>query len=80
MARPVNGNSKWQNSTFIMNEHTGASKKIMAIQSPGEFFNQLRRIAKTKGIQKNNGDHFGGELLALFGDHLFCECMTFFYI
>ena len=24
-----------------------------------------------EGIQKNNGDHYGGELLALFGDHLF---------
>ena len=35
------------------------------------------RIAE--GIPKNNGDHFGGELLAVFGDHLFCDCMTLFY-
>ena len=37
------------------------------------FFDKSRMI-----VRKNNGDHFGGQLLALFGDHFFCGCMTFF--
>ena len=83
MARPVNGNSKWHNSTFIMNKHTGASKKQWRSNHQvkrGKSWQITATDRIAEGIQKNNGNHFGGELLALFGNHLFCECMNFFYI
>ena len=34
-----------------------------------------RQIGKC--LQKRNGNHFGGHLLALFGDHFFCGRITF---
>ena len=35
------------------------------------FFKKLRRIASQRATQKKNGDHFGGEIVALFGVHHF---------
>ena len=41
-----------------------------------EHFSCIYRIEE--GRPKNNGGHFEGEILALFGDHLFCGRMGFF--
>ena len=37
----------------------------------------MDRIAESH--PKNNGDHFAGEMLALFGDHFFCGRLTFIF-
>ena len=43
------------------------------------FFEKSQPIALQRAFQKNNGEHFGGEILAHSGDHLFHGRMTFFF-
>ena len=43
----------------------------------------LKKIVKDRiagGIPKNNGYHFGGEIVAVFGGHHFCEYVTFSFL
>ena len=42
-------------------------------------FEKSRGITSQRVFKKNNCDHFGGQILALIGDHLLCDCMTFFF-
>ena len=63
-------NSGDQLRTQIANANRGKSTQISFYKQWRSFFRKIATDRIAEGIPKNNGDHFGGELLALLGDHL----------
>ena len=66
---------------MVINRKSNCDKSCQIVPNHGEFVAILKSMEITplklatdritEGIQKNNGDHYGGQILALFSDHFF---------
>ena len=56
-----------------------ANRDKFHFKKNGNHFFKIATDRIAEGIPKNNGEHFGGKILALFGGHFFCGRMTLFF-